>query len=75
MPEETYVLSIETDAGTYQHGFHLGTIHEIAQGIAEHAFKSWTPKQGKVIKTVAIKRAGKLWVYDGTWSGPSRTRA
>lgn len=26
-----YVLSIETDAGTYQHGFHLGTDSEIAR--------------------------------------------
>lgn len=68
---EPYTLSIETDAGTYQHGFHLGTDPAVAQQIAEEALQSWTPKQGTVIKTVAIKRGNKLWVYDGEWSGPT----
>lgn len=67
---ETYVLSIETDAGTYQHGFHLGTEPATAQQIAEEAFESWTPKIGTTIRSVAVKKDGKLWTYDGEWSAP-----
>jgi len=66
--KEPYILSIETDAGTYQHGFHLGTEPMPAQQIAEEAFHCWAPRQGTQIKTVALKQNGKLCgVYNGEW--------
>lgn len=69
MPENTtFVLSIETDAGTYDHGFHLGTDVRVAQSIAEEAYSRWTPKVGSYIKTVALKRNGQVFVFDGEWS-------
>ena len=65
----TYTLSIETDAGTYQHGYHLGTIENIARSMAEHIFDSHTPRQGTVIRTVAVMLKGKMVdCYDGKWS-------
>jgi len=62
-----YTLSIETDAGSYQHGFHLGTEWSLAKQIAQEAFEKWVPKIGTHIKTVALKREGKMWVYSGRW--------
>lgn len=65
---EPYVLSIETDAGTYQHGFHLGTESATAEQLAEEAFHCWTPKQGTKILSVALMQNGKLVAcYNGTW--------
>ena len=65
----TYILSIETDAGTYTHGYHLGTIENVARDTAEHIFKSYTPRQGTTIRTVALMVNGKMFdCYDGKWS-------
>ena len=62
-------LSIETDDGTYQHGFHLGTDRKVARSIAQDAFHTWKPRQGTLIKSVALKQSNKQTVYyDGTWS-------
>jgi hypothetical protein len=64
----TYILSIETDAGTYTHGYHLGTIESTARAMAEHVFDSYTPRQGTVIRTVALMVNGKMVdCYDGQW--------
>ena len=65
----TYILSIETDAGTYTHGYHLGTIEDHARHMAEYVFKNFTPRQGTVIRTVALKLNGKMVdCYDGRWA-------
>ena len=68
----TFILSIETDAGTYRHGFHLGTDETNAREIAEGAFR-WAPRQDKApgatrIVTVALLQEGRLFdVYGGSW--------
>ena len=65
----TYILSIETDAGTYTHGYHLGTIEGDARKMAEYIFNSYTPRQGTVIRTVALKQNGKMVdCFDGRWA-------
>jgi hypothetical protein len=69
----TFILSIETDAGTYQHGYHLGTDERTARQIAEEAYR-WAPRQDKApgatyVRTVALMRDGKLFdCYGGSWS-------
>lgn len=65
----TYILSIETDAGTYQHGYHLGTVESVARDLAQYIFHKYTPQRGTVIRTVALKQNGKMVdCYDGRWS-------
>lgn len=62
---DPYTLQIETDAGSYQHGFHLGTEERTARLIAMETFKR-APKQGTVIKTVSLMLMGRVWdVFDG----------
>jgi hypothetical protein len=64
-----FTLSIETDAGTYQHGYHLGTQEPLARAIAENIFAKYRPRQGSRIVTVALKWEHKMFdVYDGEWS-------
>lgn len=65
---EVFTLSIETDEGTYVHGFHLGTIVRVAKQVAEDIWAKRIPKQGTCIKTVALMREGKSYVFDGEWS-------
>jgi hypothetical protein len=68
MSQEPFVLSIETDVGTYQHGFHLGTDERWARSFAEDSYLKLQPKIGTVIKTVALMRNKKILdVFDGTW--------
>jgi hypothetical protein len=72
----TFVLSIETDAGTYMHGYHLGTIESVARSCAEEAFKKMRPKIGTYIVSVALKHAdGFFDVYDGQWSSEYESQA
>jgi hypothetical protein len=64
----TFTLSIETDAGTYQHGFHLGTDERLARKLTVERFAAQHPRQGTKIKTIALKADGKLVdFYDGEW--------
>lgn len=66
----TYTLSIETDAGVYQYGCHLGTDLRVARECAEEIFAHRIPKIGTHIRTVALLRRGeKPRYYDGEWSG------
>lgn len=63
-----FVLSIETDDGTYVHGAHLGTDEKVARACAEEVFAKRIPKIGKVIKTVALIDQHKVYdVFDGAW--------
>ena len=63
-----FILSIETDAGIYQHGYHLGTDERLARSMAVSFFKSGHPSQGLYIRTVALRRVGNLVdIYDGQW--------
>lgn len=68
----TYSLSIETDAGTYRHGFHLGSEEAMARTMAEEICLKRKPKLGTVIKTVALIRDDfhdTVAYFDGTsWS-------
>lgn len=64
----TYTLSIETDAGTYQDSFHLGTDLRIAKAFAKEAYSKRIPKIGTRIISVAVKLDGKLVeIFDGEW--------
>lgn len=66
---QTFTLSIETDAGTYQHGCHLGTIERVARECAEEIFAKRIPKIGTRIVTVALIREGKMFdCFDGRWA-------
>lgn len=61
----TYSASVETDAGTYQHGYHLGTIETIARACVWDISKM-RPKNGTHIKTVALIFDGRIIdVFDG----------
>jgi hypothetical protein len=65
-----FTLSIEpTEGETFQYGFHLGTVESTARSCAADIFKNYT-KGGKIrIRTVALKRDGKIFdVYDGEWT-------
>jgi hypothetical protein len=63
---DTFTLSIETDAGTYQHGEHLGTVESIARDVAEEICVKRIPRQGTRIVTVALKQGGRIVdVFDG----------
>lgn len=67
-----YILSIETDAGTYTHGYHLGTYENVARDMAEYIFNKFTPRQGTIIRTVALKLDDKMVdCFDGRWSSES----
>ncbi len=64
----TYSLMIETDAGTYQHGYHLGTIEATARRLAEEIRLQRRPKIGNRIVRVALmtNRGNDLVdVFDG----------
>jgi hypothetical protein len=62
-----YCLSIETDAGSYMHGFHLGTDESIARKCAETICLHYTPRMGTRIATVGLVAHGKLVdVFDGS---------
>lgn len=63
----TYVLSIETDAGTYVHGYNLGTDLPIARQLAEEIYQKRVPRIGTRIVTVAIVSDDVFEVYDGSW--------
>jgi len=64
--ECVYVASIETDAGTYVHGFHLGTELEAAKWSCADLFKRKRLKLGKRIVTVGLIFDGRLVdVFDG----------
>ena len=64
--EQPFVLSIETDAGTYRHGFHLGTDEPLARNFAEKAFHHHRPRIGTRIVTVALMHMDRIFdVYDG----------
>jgi hypothetical protein len=72
---EPFVLSIETDAGTFQYGFNLGRQTDIARGVAEGIYKNmdvgaYRPHMGATrIVTVALMQQGRVFdVYDGEWS-------
>lgn len=63
-----YTASIETELGTYQHGFHLGSFESMARTIVEHMAKE-KPRLGRGtrIVTIGLKLDGKLVdTYDGT---------
>ena len=63
-----FTLSIETDAGTYVHGFHLGAIEPTARALAADAYCNLIPKIGQYIRTVALIRDHKIEdVFDGQW--------
>lgn len=65
----TYVLSIETDIGTYMHPYHLGTDLRVAKSVAEEIFHKRIPTIGLRIVSVALKRDQKLLhIYDGEWN-------
>ena len=57
---QPYVLSIETDQGTYLHGYHLGTQEKLAREIAVSAWHNLIPNQGRYIRTVALKQNGRI---------------
>lgn len=66
-----FTLSVETDAGTYTHGFHLGTIESVAVHCAEEFYRNRKSlKIGTRIVTVALMRDGKVFdCFDGfKWS-------
>lgn len=68
-----FVLSVETDAGTYQDGFHYGWDEKIARSMAvefhhcrkvQHA--KLAPKGATRILTVALMKDGKIVdTFDG----------
>lgn len=63
-----YVASIETDAGTYQHGFHLGSDEVVARITCVDFAAHLTPKVGTYIVTVGLMLDGRLvdtWEGDG----------
>jgi hypothetical protein len=71
MSSSPFQLSIETEAGSYVHGFHLGTDERIARHCAEEIFSKRIPKIGKFIRTVALfrnDRSFKTDYFDGKWS-------
>ena len=71
MSDGIFTLSVETDAGTYTHGFHLGTIEADAVWYAEDFIKHRKRlKIGTRIITVALIRDGKMFdCFDGVvWS-------
>lgn len=72
-----FTLSIETDAGTYQHGFHLGTDERTASEMAVEICLYRKPAMGTRIVTVGLKKDGKLIdTFDGKdWSSMLLERA
>lgn len=58
--KSTITMTLETDAGTYQHPWHLGTEEGIARFIAEEYMTNRTPKRGRVIATIALHRNGSI---------------
>lgn len=60
-----FTASVETDAGTYRHGYHLGTQEDLARNIIEEIARG-APRMGTRIVTVALMKDGKIEdVYDG----------
>lgn len=70
MTDSPFVMSVETDAGTYQYGFHLGTIESVARSMVEDRYLLLVPKIGTRVITIALMRDHKVFdVYDGSrWS-------
>jgi len=61
------IVSIETDAGTYQHPFEF-TIEGAARQFAEDLWEIACPRIGKYIVTIAVMSSeAVLDVYDGQW--------
>ncbi len=52
------VMHVETDAGTYVHGFHLGTQEAVARPIAEQFFNHRDPKLGTKVLSVTLVADG-----------------
>lgn len=65
-----YILSIETTEGnSYKHGFHLGTILDVAKAIAEEQFNARVANRQPIV-TVALMRNGKIidvFYGNGLW--------
>lgn len=63
-----FEASIETDAGTYRTGFHLGTDEAFARKEVESIFHHRRPLKGTRIITVGLLFGGELKeVFDGEW--------
>ena len=72
----TFTMSVETDAGTYVHGFHFGTEEKIARQLVEGYFPTFRPKIGTRVITLALMRNGKLFdCYDGQWANDIQSNA
>ena len=64
----TFSLLVETDAGPYQHPYHLGTVESTARRIAEEVFRSHYPRKGQFVLSVALMHDGQLYdAFDGEW--------
>ncbi len=55
-----FTASIETDAGTYQHGFHLGTDERVARELIEELCDKRVPKIGTRVVSVALIQNGMM---------------
>lgn len=66
---DPYALVIHTDAGPYQHEFHLGTDLITATQFAEEILAWRKPKIGNQILSVTLKRNGEV---DRFFNGPKR---
>lgn len=60
---QPYTLSIQTDEGTYTHGFHLGTNLKVAMQCAEEILAKRKPVRGSKILGVTLKREGEIDRY------------
>lgn len=73
MTNNPFILSIETNKGTFQWSFHLGTDPRIAREMAEERFHN-PPEHLKgmgatCVVTVALMLDGRIFdIYDGEWS-------
>lgn len=73
MTTKPHMLSIQTDAGTYQHHLHQGTMEGTACLIAEEVYHAQCPSQGTRIISVGLMLNSELAdTYDGTWSSETR---
>lgn len=75
----TFILSIETPEGAFQHPFHMGTDEAVAKQMAEETFharnrlaaKVERDSGGKLLRTVTVALTKKNYFncYDGEdWS-------
>ena len=59
MTDQTYTMNVETAEGVKQHGFHLGTIHSVAESFVFETLR----REG--VRSVALYQGGKLVrIYD-----------